>query len=294
MFDLKPYLQAKQALVDEALEKHLPKATERPSQLHEAMRYSVFAGGKRLRPVLALAAAESVDGEEGPVILPAIAIEILHTYTLIHDDLPAMDDDDLRRGQPSLHKAYTEPLAILAGDALLTLAFEWMASCQPPAPYGSNSLALELAEAAGSRGVIAGQVEDLASEGRAVDHDQLLFIHLHKTATLIRASIRIGAMAAGAKPKDLDQLTMYGGDIGLAFQITDDILDETSDDATLGKPVGSDLKNEKATFVSLLGLEESRKKAEELVENAISQLQGLPGTHEPLEAIARFVLDRTT
>ncbi len=292
MFDLATYLAENQARIDSSLDRHLPKATERPSRLHEAMRYSVFAGGKRLRPILALAAAEAVGGDLEEILLPASAIEILHTYTLIHDDLPSMDDDDLRRGKPSLHVAFDEPTAILAGDALLTMSFEWMAKSEPPKPYRPNRLALELAKAAGSAGVIAGQMEDMAAEGREIDHDQLMFIHLHKTATLMRASIRIGAIAAGAKPADLDQLTMYGGDVGLAFQVTDDILDETASEEDLGKPIGSDRGRNKATFVSLLGLEASRARAKELIDNAISQLAGLPGRTEPLAAIAQFVLDR--
>ena len=292
MFDLGLYLSQKKEVVDEALDAHLPKVSERPCRLHEAMRYSVFAGGKRLRPILAFAAAEAIGVDEKSVIMPAIAVEVLHTYTLVHDDLPSLDNDDLRRGQPSLHMAYDEATAILAGDALLTLAFEWMANCEPPKPYGPSRFALELARAAGSRGVIAGQIEDLAAEGNQVDQDRLIFIHSHKTATLIRTSVRIGAIAAAAHPTALDQLTIYGDNIGLAFQIADDILDETSDDTTLGKPVGSDRKQQKTTFASLLGLERSQQKARELVENAVSQLTGLCGNKTPLEAIARFVIDR--
>lgn len=292
MINLQDYLASKKALVDREMELRLPPATERPGALHEAMRYSVLAGGKRLRPILCLAAADAVAGESKPALLPGLAIEILHTYTLIHDDLPAMDDDELRRGMPTCHVKFGEATAILAGDALLTLAFEWMAECPAPKPYLPGQLALELATAAGSRGVIGGQVEDLAAEGRDPDPALVDYIHLHKTAELIRACVRIGAIAVGASRKELDALTIYGCDVGLAFQITDDILNATSSAKVLGKAAGTDAARRKMTYPALYGIEGARARAEELVNRATAELSKLKGNTEPLDFIARHVLGR--
>lgn len=292
MFNLEEYLHDKQQVVERSLDVHLPPKTERPASLHEAMRYSVFAGGKRIRPILCLAAAEAVGGTAEAALLPAAAIEILHTYTLIHDDLPAMDDDDLRRGKPTCHIAFGEANAILAGDALLTMAFQWMAECRAPKPYLPNQLSLELAEAAGSRGVIAGQAEDLAAEGKDPSAELVDYIHLHKTAALIRASVRIGAIAAGAGESDLSALTIYGCDIGLAFQISDDILNATSSEEVLGKASGSDAARKKMTYVSVHGIEGAEEKARDLIERAVDELGKLRGNIEPLEAIARYVVER--
>ena len=292
MFDFHEYMARRQREVDQVLDRRLPPASERPAVLHEAMRYSVFAGGKRLRPILCLAAAGAASGSAESALLPAAALELLHTYTLIHDDLPAMDNDALRRGKPTCHVAFGEANAILAGDALLTLAFEWMALCAPPSPYQPNQYALELAEAAGSRGVIAGQVEDLAAEGRPASAGHVEFIHLHKTAALFRAAARIGAMAGGAGEKAFDALTVYGCDLGLAFQIVDDILNATSTAEALGKTAGSDRERSKATWVAVHGLEAARRRAEELSEQAVNRLAGLRGDVEPLRALARFAVDR--
>jgi len=289
MFDLPEYLKIQKKCVEAELERVLPLSTERPAVLHDAMRYSVFAGGKRLRPILCMAAAEAVSGDPQAGLLPGVAIECLHTYTLIHDDLPAMDDDDLRRGHPTAHKVYGEANAILAGDALLTFAFELLGSAQGDP---MSLLVLELAAAAGSRGVIGGQVEDMASEGQTPSKEQLEFIHIHKTAKLLQAACRMGGFAAQASDFELEHLSTYGLDVGLAFQIVDDMLDETSTDVVLGKPVGSDLDRQKMTYPALYGIEQARNEARRLMDNAIQALQPLTGNIEPLTEIARYVVER--
>lgn len=310
MFDLQHYLDNNIQLINTTLDQRLPAETERPAALHKAMRYSVFAGngrsagGKRLRPVLCLAAANASGLANLPApqrlrqagdtaLTAALAIEILHTYTLIHDDLPSMDDDTLRRGQPTLHIVAGEANAILAGDALLTLAFEWLAEVRAPPPYPPNQLSLELAHAAGSRGVVGGQAEDLAAEGRAADPGTVDYIHRHKTAALLCASVRMGGIAAGAGNRALAALTAYGDAIGLAFQIVDDILNETSTAATLGKAAGSDRQRGKMTYVATHGLAAARERARQLMEDAVAVLQPLPGNHEPLTALARWMIERT-
>jgi geranylgeranyl diphosphate synthase, type II len=294
MFDLNAYMREKRHAIDRALDNHLPDSETRPRLLHEAMRYAVFAGGKRLRPILCLAAAEALENDTTRALIPAIAIEALHTYTLVHDDLPAMDDDAMRRGLPTTHIQYGEAHAILVGDALLTLAFEWMAQCRAPEPYLPNQYALELAEAAGSRGVIAGQIEDLEAEGEEANADRLDFIHLHKTAALIRCATRIGAIASGADAQQLEALSEYGCRIGLAFQIADDILDVTATTDELGKPAGSDEKNSKMTYVTLLGVDGARKKATQLIEQALHDIAsiGTDTTRAPLVALAQEMIQR--
>ncbi|MCX6992176.1 MAG: polyprenyl synthetase family protein [Kiritimatiellaeota bacterium] len=304
MFDLQHYLDNNIQLINTALDRRLPAETERPAALHKAMRYSVFSGGKRLRPVLCLAAAEASLQANLPAperlrqagdtaLTAALAIEILHTYTLIHDDLPSMDDDTLRRGQPTLHIVAGEANAILAGDALLTLAFEWLAELHAPPPYPPNQLSLELAHAAGSRGVVGGQAEDLAAEGRAADPDTVDYIHRHKTAALLRAAVRMGGITAGAGDSALAALTAYGDAIGLAFQIVDDILNETSTAATLGKAAGSDRQHGKMTYVAVHGLATARERARQLTEDAMTALLPLSGNREPLTALARWMIERT-
>lgn len=292
MFNLKRYLAEKTALVNKALALALPAAETRPALLHRAMRYSVLAGGKRLRPILCLAAAEAVGGQAKKALWPAMALELLHTYTLIHDDLPCMDDDVLRRGKPTCHVAFGEANALLAGDALLTLAFEWLAKKIPPAPYASNRLILELARAAGSRGVVGGQVEDLSSEGKKPNRATVNYIHLHKTASLIRASVLIGGICGGATNRELKSLAQYGAKAGLAFQITDDILNETSSRRKLGKAAGSDRARGKMTYVSVYGLENSRQMARLLAENAVKALEPARGNKEPLAALVDFIVTR--
>jgi geranylgeranyl diphosphate synthase type II len=300
---LNAYLAECRAEVEVALERLLPPAGERPARLHAAMRYSLLAGGKRLRPVLCLASAEAVGGERGAALLPAVALECLHTYTLIHDDLPAMDDDDLRRGQPTCHKQFDEATAILAGDALLTLAFELLArfgesqtarQASPSTSTVAARLAQELAVAAGSRGVVGGQAEDLAAEGREPDAALLEYIHSHKTGALIRAACRMGALAGGANAAQLAALTAYAEKIGLAFQIADDVLNVTSTPEQLGKATGSDAARKKMTYVALFGLEAARAQAQALAAGAVAALAPLGAHAAPLAALARFTVERTS
>jgi geranylgeranyl diphosphate synthase type II len=292
MFDLQQYLNEKTRLINKALARTLPAETTRPAILQKAMRYSVLAGGKRLRPILCLAAAEAVGGNEKSALPAAVAIELLHTYTLIHDDLPCMDDDKLRRGKPTCHIVFGEANAILAGDALLTLAFKLMAETRPRAPYTAASLVLELATAAGSLGVIGGQVEDLASEEKEPNAATVSFIHLHKTAALIKAAVRIGAMCAGAGKRELDTLSIYGAKAGLAFQIVDDILNETSTPEQLGKAAGSDRQRGKMTYVKVHGLKAAEKTASRLAEEAKGTLARLKGNTAPLKAIVKYIVAR--
>jgi len=275
MFELSEYLEQRRALVEQALHEGLPAEATPPQRLHEAMRYSVLSGGKRLRPILALAAAESVRADPGTVIQPAIAVEILHTYTLIHDDLPCMDDDDERRGKPTSHKVFGEANAILAGDALQALAFE-LAACSPVAP---ERVVRELAAAAGSRGVVGGQVADIAADDR-MTQEELEFIHQHKTADLFCAAIRMGAIAGGATDPQLDRLTTYGANVGLAFQIIDDILDADEEDG--------------CSCVGLLGIDEAKRLATARTETAVSALADFGDTATPLVMIAQHMLERTT
>lgn len=293
MFNLRHYLDEKTRLINAALDRRLPGATERPAALHKAMRYSVFSLGKRLRPILCLASAEAIGQVNETALTAAAAIEILHTYTLIHDDLPSMDNDTLRRGVPTLHVVAGEANAILAGDALLTLAFEWLAELRAPPPYPPNQLSLELARGAGSRGVVGGQVEDLAAEGRKANPDTVDYIHRHKTAALLRSSVRMGAIAAGAGDRELAALTAYGDAVGLAFQITDDILNETSTAATLGKAAGSDHRRRKMSYVAVHGLPAARARTKQLTQEALAALDVLPQPQEPLAALARFITERT-
>lgn len=292
MFNLTTYLDSRRDMVEAGLQHHLPPDNTRPAVLHQAMRHPVMAGGKRLRPILCMAACEAAGGSPQTALLPGLALEILHTYTLVHDDLPCMDDDALRRGKPTTHVVYGEANALLAGDALLTLAFEWLAGVSAPAPYPPGQLALELARAAGSQGVIGGQVEDLAAEGRQPDADLVDYIHRHKTAALIRAAVRMGGICAAAAPDALDALTLYGEAAGLAFQIADDILNVTSTPEQLGKPVGSDAELKKLTYVAVHGLEPSRLKADALMKDAIDAIRDLPGDPQPLIALAEYTVRR--
>ena len=293
MFDLSGYLARRKVEVDGLLEAMLPAREVRPAVIHEAMRYGLFCGGKRLRPMLCLASAELCDGAAGCADAAAVALECLHTYTLIHDDLPAMDNDALRRGFPTSHIVYGEANAILAGDALLTFAFELLGGHPAPPPYGPCDLVLELARAGGSQGVIGGQVEDMQAEQGGADAEKLLYIHEHKTARLIEASCRMGVMAAGGSPGHQEALAEYGRCCGLAFQIADDMLDVTSDEATLGKPIGSDERNEKLTWVKKHGLEASREEARRLSRKAVECLKDFDRTkREPLETLAAYMVER--
>ncbi|MBI4561815.1 MAG: polyprenyl synthetase family protein [Candidatus Rokubacteria bacterium] len=305
-FDLAAYLAERRKLVDEALDRFLPPAEAYPSTLHEAMRYSVFAGGKRLRPILVIAGSEAVGGSAEDVMPTACAIELIHTYSLIHDDLPAMDDDDYRRGRPTSHKVFGEAMAILTGDALLTLAFRLLAENfaerpgaeSAPVPHAARNPArlrevlTEIAEAAGTFGMIGGQVVDIQSEGKSVSVETLEYIHTHKTAALIRASLRAGALLAGAPREALEAISLAGARLGLAFQIVDDILDVEGSLQELGKPAGSDRRKKKVTYPEHFGLPASRVRAKSLVEEAKSALAPLGGCATPILAVADFVLDR--
>ena len=295
--ELKAYLRERTALVDAALDRWLPGTEMLPPRLHEAMRYSVFAGGKRLRPVLIIAACEAVGGDPRQVLHAACAMEMIHTYSLIHDDLPAMDDDDFRRGRPTNHKVYGEANAILAGDALLTEAFRLLAD--PEANRGIDpAVALRvietIARCAGSQGMVGGQVVDMESEGKPIDFATLQYIHTRKTGALFLASIQAGAWLGGGGEDQVAALTRYGETAGLAFQIADDILDIVGDQAEIGKDVGSDQARGKATYPALLGLSEARRRAEELRDLAIAALEPLGTNAEPLRAIARYIVDRTS
>jgi geranylgeranyl diphosphate synthase, type II len=290
--DLKNYMQKACRQVDEKLNELLPGDDTRPLELHRAMRYSVLDGGKRIRAVLCLAACESLGGDRAAALPAAAALELLHAYTLVHDDLPAMDDDDLRRGKPSCHKAFGEAEAILAGDALLTLAFEVLAESEMPGGESAARLVGELARAAGSRGVVGGQYEDIKAGDALDDASTLDFIQTHKTADLISCACRLGAIVAGADSAQLAALDKYGLNIGLAFQIIDDILDQTGEQALLGKPIGSDLAKHKMTSVSLYGLDGAREKAHSLVREAQAALTSLPGSIAALQQVAELVIER--
>lgn len=295
--DLKSYLDHRVSLVDQALEAVLPAENTLPASLHKAMRYSVFAGGKRIRPVLMIAACEAVGGDAGQVIPAACAMEMIHTYSLIHDDLPAMDDDDFRRGRPTNHKVFGEATAILAGDALLTEAFILLSNPeanQGIAPEVSRRIIHTMARCAGSLGMVGGQVVDMESEGKKIDFPTMEYIHTHKTGALILASIQTGALIGGADDAAFAALTRYGEAAGLAFQIADDILDVVGDQAQLGKDVGSDQARGKATYVALLGLEESRRRARELRDLALTALEPLGERAEPLRRIAGYIIDRSS
>jgi geranylgeranyl diphosphate synthase type II len=292
--DLKDYLKQRCQLVDQALERFLPDAEELPASLHGSMRYSVFAGGKRVRPVLMLAACETVGGDLNQALPAACAMEMIHTYSLIHDDLPAMDDDDFRRGNPTNHKVYGEATAILAGDALLTEAFILLAGDQQHGdPAARLRVIHEIATASGSRGMVGGQVVDMESEGKGeIDLATLSYIHTHKTGALIRASVRAGAILGGATEQSLAALTHYGEAIGLAFQIADDILDVEGTTEELGKDAGSDQARGKATYPALVGLEASKARAQELVQMALDALSIFDQRAEPLRAIASYIVKR--
>lgn len=290
--DIAAYLAARTKLVDRALERHLPKESVKPVTIHKAMRYSIFAGGKRLRPVLTLAAAEACGGKVEAAMPAACAVECIHTYSLIHDDLPCMDDDDLRRGRPTSHKVFGEGVAVLAGDALLTVAFEILAKAAPTKRYGTAAQISELAHAAGSRWLVGGQVADLEGEGRKLSGADLQYIHRCKTAALLTASIRLGAMSANATAAQLKALTTFGQSVGLAFQIIDDILDVTQSSEKLGKTAGKDASSQKATYPSIYGMEKSRKEARRLTAVAHRSLAVFGAKGADLRALADFLLAR--
>ncbi len=289
---LKSYLTARVAEVDAVLDGFLPKAKQRPATLHAAMRYAVFAGGKRLRPVLCLAAAEACGGTHANALTPACAVELLHTYSLVHDDLPCMDDDDLRRGRPTCHKVYGDGMAVLCGDALLTHAFAVLAQTHVTQRYGTREFIHDLATAGDSSHLIGGQVMDLEGEGKQLTRRDLVRIHAAKTAALLTASLRLGAMSANATPAKLAALTHFGHALGLAFQVIDDILDVTQSTAVLGKTAGKDQAVDKATYPALLGLPASRREAARLTRAAMLALIPLGTKADRLRQIADYLLKR--
>lgn len=279
--------------IDRALDRLVPRSTAEPRVLHRAMRHSLFAGGKRLRPLLLLAAHEACGGDGDEVLHLAAAVECLHTFSLVHDDLPCMDDDDLRRGVPTCHVVYGEAVALLAGDALQALAFELASSFPGTKRHDSATMVNEFALAAGSRFLVGGQVLDMLAEGREVTTlTQLKQIHLGKTSALIETSLRLGAMAANAPPRKLAALSDFGRHLGLAFQVVDDILDETQTSQKLGKTAGKDRAVGKATYPGVLGLAKSRKQAARLTKKALEALEPLREKGKILDGIARRLLER--
>jgi geranylgeranyl diphosphate synthase type II len=301
MLDFDRYLAEQAAVVDSFLDRHLPPEDAYPPSIHRAIRYSLFAGGKRLRPILALASAEAVGGRREDALPAAAALEMIHTYSLIHDDLPAMDDDGLRRGKPTSHVVFGEALAILAGDALLTHAFHVLASAPSqngPTDPDDKARRLRgiavLAAAAGMNGMIGGQVVDLESEGKQVDEDLIDLIHRKKTGALMEAAARLGALMGGGTDEEVERVARFGREVGLAFQIVDDLLDVEGDPATLGKSAGKDEKAGKATYPSVHGAEKARRRAKELAEGAIELVAPLGPRGEPLACLARRIVDRSS
>jgi geranylgeranyl diphosphate synthase type II len=291
-FDLPAFLAGRTEAVNRALDRFLPSETAPPATIHKAMRYSLFAGGKRMRPALCLAAAAACGGKERDAMSLACAVECIHTYSLIHDDLPAMDDDDYRRGKLTNHKVFGEGIAVLAGDALLTQAFEIAARCKGWPRYPHREIILELATASGSLQLIAGQVADLEAEGAKISAAQLRYIHERKTSALLCCSVRLGGMSANCTASQLRALTDFGYHVGLAFQVIDDILDVTQTSEALGKTAGKDTRSQKATYPSIVGLDKSRKIATELTHKAFAALKPFRGQAQALEALAEFLLKR--
>ncbi len=286
MTDVKAFLAEKASKTENALTEHFARWKDAPERLREAMEYSLFAGGKRLRPGLVLGAAEITGGNDERALPAACAVEMIHTYSLMHDDLPAMDDDDLRRGRPTSHKVYGEAMAILAGDALLTMAFEVASQS------GDARVVAELAGAAGAEGMVGGQVIDLMSENEQLTVDELQRLHACKTGALIRASVRAGVLLGGGSEEALTRLTQYGEHIGLAFQIADDILNVTGTEAAMGKPVGSDEAHHKSTYPALLGLEKAKELADACVAQAIQTLEDFGDEAAHFRALAQYIVER--
>jgi geranylgeranyl diphosphate synthase type II len=295
MVDIQRYLQEQKALVDDALARYLPGEENYPQAIFQAMRYSVFAGGKRVRPILAIAGAEAIGGTAEDVLPLACALECIHTYSLIHDDLPALDNDDYRRGRLTNHKVFGEATAILAGDALLTFAFELMGDAQHWkrfVPARVVQVMHEVAHAIGTFGMIGGQVVDLEVEGQDVDLPALQYIHAHKTGALIRISVRSGAILGGGSPAEVEALTHYGRHIGLAFQIMDDILDVRGDEQLMGKALRKDEERRKATYPRVVGLDESEVRAQAAVTAGIAALDPIGERGAVLRNLAQFIIAR--
>ena len=289
---LKDYLEEQRANVEAALEHYVPSADTLPATAHKAMRHSLFAGGKRLRPILCLAAAEACGGSGEHAMPLACSVEAIHTYSLMHDDLPCMDDDDFRRGHPTCHKVFGEAVAVLAGDALQALAFEIAAAAVPSSQFSVRDYVLELARTAGSQHLIAGQIMDMEGEGRKLTESDLRAIHERKTMALLVSSVRLGAMAAGADDDALEGMTRFGKALGLAFQVIDDILDVTQTTEKLGKSAGKDIAAEKATYPAILGLEASREEANRLTNEAYGALAAFGDDGRRLREIAEYLLNR--
>lgn len=292
--EFKDVLKEKIDYIETLLNEYMPKEEGYQQTIMQAMNYSLKAGGKRLRPILTLESCKIVGGKEEDAIPFAVAIEMIHTYSLIHDDLPALDNDDLRRGKPTNHKVFGEAMATLAGDALLNYAFEVMLYSSIDKKDSNKYLKAinEIAKHAGIYGMIGGQVVDVESENKIIDKDKLDFIHLNKTAAMIVGCMRAGAIIGGASEEELEKVTKYGKNIGLSFQIVDDILDITGDEAKLGKPVGSDIENHKSTYPSLLGLEKSREIARQLIEEGKSSIDGLSSEIDFLNQLGDYIISR--
>lgn len=292
--DIKKYLNDKKEAVDSFLHAYF-KEQRHPSLLHEAILYSLFAGGKRIRPVLAIASFEACGGRSDEIVPYASALEMIHTYSLIHDDLPAMDNDDLRRGKPTNHKVYGEAIAILSGDALLTDAFSLLSDttfCHTIKATDLLKALHEISIASGSMGMVAGQAQDILSENSSPDKDMLQFIHAHKTKALICASVKLGCILAGDNPEKLEAISSYGAGIGLAFQVVDDILNVEGDTIEMGKAAGSDAKTNKITYPSLYGVERSKQISRQLIADAIDSLASFSKEADPLREIALYLLNR--
>ncbi len=291
-FDLKLYARKRAKMIDQALNQWIPSARTKPATIHQAMRHSLFAGGKRVRPILALAAAEACGGREQDAMPLACAVECIHTYSLIHDDLPALDNDDYRRGRPTSHKVFGEGIAVLAGDALLTQAFELVAQAKPTKRYPVRDMVMDVAKTSGSLQLIGGQVADLEGEGKKLTRKSLQYIHERKTSALLTCSARLGGMSANCTPRQLQALTDFGYHIGLAFQVIDDILDVTQTTEQLGKTAGKDIATDKATYPAIVGLKQSERIAEELTGKAFAALKPFKGKAVALEAMADYLLKR--
>jgi geranylgeranyl diphosphate synthase type II len=294
-FDLKAYLREKKEIVDRALDTYIPEPDGPASDLLKAMKYSLFAGGKRLRPILCLAGTEAVGGTETDCLPVACALELIHTYSLIHDDLPVMDNDDLRRGKPTSHKIFGEAVALLAGDGLLTEAFSLMTNAdlrKNVSPQRMLRVIRLISNASGYNGMVGGQVVDIQSEGKIVDLSTVEFIHTHKTGALIAAAVTSGAMLGPGDESQVSAITTYGRKIGLAFQISDDILDIEGDTHLMGKKVGADQEKGKTTYPSVLGLKKSKETQSKLVEEAIESLRIFNHPAEPLRRIALYIIER--
>ena len=290
--NLKTYIASRQKTIDRALNRFLPKENTKPVTIHKAMRYSLFAGGKRLRPILCLAAAEACGGTIDQALPFACAMECIHTYSLVHDDLPSMDNDDFRRGRPTCHKVFGDGIAVLAGDALLTVAFEIVSHAKPTSRYDMSTLLREVAVAAGSQKLIAGQVADLEAEGKNAGRAELRYIHENKTAAILTTSVRLGAMSANANAKQLEAITDFGRSLGLAFQVIDDILDVTQTSEKLGKSAGKDVAAQKATYPAVIGLAKSRAEARRLTRKADDALSIFGPKGDALRALANYLLER--